>query len=497
MADRPLLGPLGARLALAFALVALAAIGLLAALTVVAARGDVSSLARDQQQATVSDVAQAASTAYTAAHGWAGADLSAAEAVATANGAGLTVLDSAGRPVGSTGGAQATAGAARAVSHTAGVVVGGTRVGTVALRFSDTSLPGPDQRLRDALLRAVAFAAGLAAVLALSVGIVVSRRITRPLVALTGVARAMEGGDREIRVAGGGGTGELGELSSAFNQLADTLQREDALRRAVVADVAHELRTPVTVLQASTEALRDGVLEATPGELSSLLDEAVRLARLVEDLETLASAEAAGMRLDRQIVDLTDVARQAVDSLRPQFGAADLGLAVRSSPVTVAGDPVRLRQVVTNLLTNALKFTPSGGSVTVDVHPVDSTARLEVSDTGVGLAGDDIDHVFERFWRGSRAGRTGGSGIGLAVVAELVRAHGGAVEAAGAPGEGARFVVTLPRTDRIPRAPERRRGGHRQHGHDDHERHPRREGEGTTQQHLRPHEGEDGGQPEP
>lgn len=496
MTDRRLLGPIGARLALAFALVALAAIGLLAALTVVAARGDVSSLARDQQQATVNVVAQTAGTAYAEAHGWVGADLSAAEAVATANGAGLTVLDTTGRRVASTGDAHVTAGAARVVSQSSGVVVGGARVGTVDLRFSDSSLPGPDRRLRDALLRAVAFAAGLAAVLALSVGIVVSRRITRPLVALTGVARSMEGGDREVRDAGGG-TGELGELSAAFNQLADTLQREDALRRAVVADVAHELRTPVTVLQASTEALRDGEVAATPGELSSLHDETVRLARMVEDLETLASAEAAGMRLDRQIVDLADVARQAVANLRPQFDAAELRLAIRSSPVAVAGDPARLLQVVTNLLTNALKFTPSGGRVALDVRPVDSSARLEVSDTGMGLAADEVEHVFERFWRGSRAGRTAGSGIGLAVVAELVGAHGGSVEAAGAPGEGARFVVTLPRAERLPGAPERHRRGHRQHGDDDHERHPHGEVDDPAQQHLPSDKGEDGSQPEP
>jgi signal transduction histidine kinase len=431
----------------AFTVVALAAIGLLAALTVVAARGDVSSLAREQQQATVNAAAQSSSTAYAAANGWAGADLSAAEALATEGAASLSVLDAAGKPVLSPGGAQSTA-AARGVPHTAGVVVGGTRVGTVVLRFSDTSLPGPDRRLRDALLRAVAVAAGLAALLALSVGIVVSRRITRPLVALTGVARAMEGGDRDVRVTDGGGTGELAELASAFNQMADTLHREDALRRAVVADVAHELRTPITVLQASTEAMRDGVVRATPGELSSIHDEAVRLGRMVEDLETLASAEAAGMRLDRQIVELTDVVGEAVDSLRLQFDGADLDLVVRSSPVAVAGDPARLRQVVTNLLTNALKFTPPRGTVTVEVRPAGSSARLEVSDTGMGLAVDEIDHVFERFWRGSRAGRTGGSGIGLAVVAELVRAHGGSVEASSAPGQGTSFVVTLPSTGR-------------------------------------------------
>jgi signal transduction histidine kinase len=278
------------------------------------------------------------------------------------------------------------------------------------------------------------------------VAVAVSRRITRPLVALTDVARSMEAGDRDVRVAGPAGPGELRELAAAFNQMADALAREDALRRALVADVAHELRTPITILQASTEALADGVVQPTARELSSLHDEAVRLARMVEDLETLSAAEAAGLRLERRVVDLADVARDAVEALRQQFEAAPVRLDTRLSPVAVAGDPARLAQVVTNLLTNALKFTPAGGEATVEVSADDGSARLEVTDSGIGIGAGDIDHVFERFWRGSRVSRVAGSGIGLAVVAELVRAHDGSVSVASAPGEGARFVVILPRS---------------------------------------------------
>lgn len=445
MTNGPLLGPLGARLALAFTVVALGAIGLLTGLTIVAAQGDVSSLYRQQQADTLGAVTEAAATAYTEVHGWPGADLSAAEALASETGAGLTVLDGAGKPVTSVPGPAAGGfGSSRASA----VIVDGARVGTAVLRFSDTGLPNPDRRLRDALVRSVAIGAGLAAALALGVTFVVSRRLTRPIVALTGVARAMERGDRDARVVGRRGPGELSELAGAFNEMADSLAREDALRRSLVADVAHELRTPVTVLQASTEALRDGVVEPTASQLSSLHDEVLRLETMVEDLETLSSAEAAGLRLERRPVDLAEVARRCVEALRPRFEAAGVEVTSTLREAVVAGDPGRLGQVATNLLANAMKFTPPGGRVTVKVGEEGDVVRLEVSDTGVGITAEDADHVFERFWRGSQATGTTGSGIGLAVVAELVRAHGGAVRVSSVPGEGSSFVVTLPRAAR-------------------------------------------------
>lgn len=179
----------------------------------------------------------------------------------------------------------------------------------------------------------------------------------------------------------------------------------------------------------------------------SLHDEVLRLGRLVDDLETLSAAEAAGLRLQRRPVDLAGVMADAVDLLRPQYDAAGLELTADLTPVRVDGDPTRLHQVVGNLLTNAAKFTPAGRRVAVTVVPNDGTARLEVLDTGPGLPLDELPHVFERFWRGRAAAGTSGTGIGLAVVAELVHAHGGRVEAAnqGEGRPGTRFTVILPR----------------------------------------------------
>jgi two-component system sensor histidine kinase BaeS len=227
--------------------------------------------------------------------------------------------------------------------------------------------------------------------------------------------------------------------------MADTIERESALRRALVADVAHELRTPVTVLQASCEALLDGIEESTPDRLASLHEEVLRLGRLVGDLETLSSAEAARLGLLRALVDLREIVDQAADRLAAYFEAGELTLERELERTDVIGDSSRLAQVVDNLLGNALKFTPPGGRVVVEARSMGDVAVLRVSDSGPGIPADELPYVFERFWRGERARGVAGSGIGLAVVAELVEAHGGQVEVASAPGEGAVFTVRLPR----------------------------------------------------
>ncbi len=233
--------------------------------------------------------------------------------------------------------------------------------------------------------------------------------------------------------------------------MADTLEREDQLRRILVADVAHELRTPLAILQATTEAMADGVTPPTPSTLSSLHDETLRLGRIVADLEVLASAEAAGLALDLTIVDLAAVADSAAEGLRSQIEAQELSLLLALHRATVRGDKDRLHQVVTNLLTNAIKFTPVGGSITLSVRSSDGSGTIIVQDTGRGIPREDIPHVFERFWRGPGARNTTGSGVGLAVVQELVAAHGGQVTVKSEEGHGACFVVTIPSVQGDPR----------------------------------------------
>ncbi len=449
------------RLLGAFVVVATLALAVFAALTLWSASGEVRTLVQRQQAATARSTVAALSDAYREAGSWAAADLRPARALAVEAGARLEVRDAGGAlvfqagrgagPGGAGPGAAAHGARSPAVETAYGpatvrrVVVGGTIVGRASLRFPADALPAPERQLRSALVRTTLVGAAIAAAVALVIGIAVTHAIIRPLRRLTDAVQRLGRGERSSRV-NLDAPGELGELAAAVDAMAASLEREDELRKALTADVAHELRTPVTILAAHLEAILDGVADATPEHVASLFEEVQRLGRLIEDLETLASAEAAGLRLERTPLELAALVRSTVDLLAPRFESAGVRVDVRADrEVVVAGDGRRLGQVVRNLLTNALAFTPPGGSVDVLLEARNGTARLAVSDTGIGISAEELPHVFERFWRGRGTHGTQGSGIGLAVVDELVRAHGGSVGAESDRGRGARFTVELPR----------------------------------------------------
>jgi two-component system, OmpR family, sensor histidine kinase BaeS len=313
------------------------------------------------------------------------------------------------------------------------------------VRFTGAGLGQADHSLQLALLRAIAGTAGLAALAALLTGLAVARRITRPVTRIIAVTRSMGRGDRAARVGPIKAPGELRELATAFDQMADALDRQEQLRRDLVADVAHELRTPIAILQAGHEALLDGVAEPTPAQLGSLRDEVLRLAQMVGDLQTLAAADAATLRLARQRCDLAAIAATAADSLAGRFEAAGITVRRQLAGVDILADPRWLHQAVTNLLTNALKFTPAGGQVTIEAGPAGPDAVLRITDTGRGIPADELPRIFDRFWRGRDAAPISGSGIGLSVAAELAQAHGGQLTAASQPGHGTQMTLTLPR----------------------------------------------------
>lgn len=424
---------------------AFGAIAVVSVLIFVGARHDVSALARQDQRHAVRVTTAAVVDSYRAAGSWQAAPLRAAVVLAAGNGATLEVLGTAGNDVP----VPRVRGAVRPRTlegpvFSRPVVVDGATVGTVVVHFAQANLPSPASHLRAALLRTVALGAGLGALLALALALGLSRWITRPVLALTDAARAMQRGERNARVGSTAARGELAELSSAFDDMAETIAQEEDRRRAVIADVAHELRTPLAILQASTESLADGVEAPSASSLVSLHEEVLRLGRSVEDLATLASAESAALRIERRAVDLSDVASRSIDELRPMYRAAGVHLCARLASVVAVVDPHRTAQVLENLLTNALKFSPPGGSVTVSVAPRAGGATLEVSDAGTGIPPDELPHVFERFWRGREAGRVAGSGIGLAVTDTLVRVLGGTIEVTSEPESGTRFRVCLP-----------------------------------------------------
>jgi len=436
-------GTLGLRLALAFLSVALAAVALLAGLTAAFAAADVSHLASQQRNELASAIAVAAGAVWDRNNSWSTADLSPVLDPATRTGLAVQIRDQSGRMVASSKNLASAEGPAATVP----VLARGQRVGTAVVRSTGTGLTAVDRSLQTALLRAIAGAAGLAALLALLTGLAVARRITRPVIRLIAVTRAMAAGDRAARVGEIRAAGELQELAAAFDQMAGTLDRQEQIRRNLVADVAHELRTPIAILQAGHEALLDGVAEPTPAELGSLRDEVFRLARMVGDLQTLAAADAAALNLARTPCDLAELAAAAADSLARRFEAAGLTLDRKLAPAPVLADAHWLHQVITNLLTNALKFTPAGGRVTISTGRHGAEAVLEVTDTGAGIAAEDLPRIFDRFFRGQQAAQISGSGIGLAVAAELAQAHGGRLTARSettGPGQGTQMTLSLP-----------------------------------------------------
>ena len=436
------LGPLGARFAAAFVGVALFAIAVFAVAMLIADQNNVGRLAATDRQHTAAAIAMLAANSYESAAGWSGADLRPVAAFARPadvsvhieNQDGTTLL-TVGPPIPAD---------KESETVTQNISVGGRSVGTVSVGFPTGGVTPSDRRLRTDLASAVGWSAGLAVLGALIVGVLVARGVVRPIRRLSGAVRSLRLGDSTPRVGPQAGPGELGELGRAFDAMAASLEREDHLRRALVADVAHELRTPVAIMQAETEALADGISSPTTQTLTSLHEEAVRLGRMVEDLQTLASANAAGLELHPCPLDLGRVAADAADSLTSRFRAANIEVEQELPPTAVLGDANRLHQVAANLLSNAAKFTPAGGKVTIRVFTDITDAVLEVSDTGPGIPEDERDLVWDRFYRGPSGRFADGSGIGLAVVKELVDAHGGTVSVEAADGGGARFVVRLP-----------------------------------------------------
>lgn len=295
-----------------------------------------------------------------------------------------------------------------------------------------------DTALVVGVLASVAAAAGIA--------VVVTRRLLQPLDAVRAATRQIAAGRYDASVPLPSEP-ELAELASDVNALAGALAATERRRTQLIGEVAHELRTPLTSLDGYVEGMIDGVFAADAHTLASVSAELRRLHRLADDLSSLSRAEEQRLELDRGDADLADLVRRAAERLAPQFEDAELELVVdAAAPVPVHVDPDRITQVLTNLLGNALVATPSGGTVTVRAGRSGARAEAVVTDTGVGLAADDTERVFERFYRApGQLRRSHGSGIGLTIARGIARAHGGDLTASSAgPGQGATFTLTLP-----------------------------------------------------
>jgi two-component system sensor histidine kinase BaeS len=286
--------------------------------------------------------------------------------------------------------------------------------------------------------------AGLVLAVTVVVTAVVATRLVRPLRALTEAAQQPP--EMHVRVPVTT-RDETGILAEAFNDLTERRARLEDQRKAMVSDIAHELRSPLTNIRGWLEVTRDGVVDPDPALLASLHEEALVLQRIIDDLQDLAAADAGTLRVHREPVRADDLLEQVAAAHRVAADAAGVTLRTEHDGAPwLDADPVRMRQALGNLVSNALRHTPAGGSVTLTARRDGDEAVLTVADTGSGIAPGDLPHVFERFWRAekSRSRRTGGSGLGLPIVRHLLAAHGGSAEAACEPGSGAVFTLRLP-----------------------------------------------------
>ncbi|MEV7627132.1 HAMP domain-containing sensor histidine kinase [Actinoplanes sp. NPDC089786] len=310
---------------------------------------------------------------------------------------------------------------------------------------SDTGAAQPAFNLSRGNLATITL--GTAAVLLVAVGatVLAGRRLVQPLHALTEAARQPV--DRQSPVAVST-RDEVGYLAAAFNDLSERRRQVEEQRRQLVADVAHELRTPLTVIRSRVEAAQDGLTPLGPALLGVILGEAKLLQHVIDDLRDLAAADADTLRLHPEPVWIADNLEQVVEAHRAT--AEQAGVTLRQdtagAELVLVLDPVRLRQLAGNLVTNAIRHTRPGGSVTISTRLADEALTITVADTGVGIAPDDLPRVFDRFWRAdaSRSRSTGGTGLGLPIARKLAEAHGGTITIESRLGHGTELTVTLP-----------------------------------------------------
>jgi len=359
-----------------------------------------------------------------------------------ADAAGAVLVDTAGSPIGTLTPEERVA--AIHLKDNSGRIIGHLLVAG-GMSFQQ----GDEQRLLgildDAAMRGglIALAIGLLLALALSASILF------PIRRLTQAVDRMSSGDLSQRVVITG-KDELSQLGTSFNQMASSLQASEERRRSMTADIAHELRTPLAVQRAQLEAMQDGVYPLTADGLQVAIDQTEILSRLVDDLRTMALADAGELTLEVADIDPGELLDAVGERFRPQAELASVKLSVQR-PVgrlaAIKGDRVRLEQILNNLLSNALRYTPEGGSVDIRLQITDAVVAISVKDTGPGIPPESLPHIFDRFYRAekSRSRSEGGTGLGLAISRQLAHLHHGNLTAANAPAGGAEFTLTLPR----------------------------------------------------
>ena len=313
--------------------------------------------------------------------------------------------------------------------------------------YSPYYLNESDFRFLDSLNRILLVVGICTAVAAAAAGAVLAKSLSVPLLKVTEMTRKISEGDYGMRLENGNRqTQELVELSSAVNHMAESLERQETLRRRLTSDVAHELRTPVANVSLNLEMMLDEVWEPTKDRLQSCYEELGRISGIISDLEKLRQMEAENMNLELEPVNLLELAQAVETAFEPDLKKKKLTCEVSGEAAAVMGDQRRLHQVIFNLVSNAVKYSTEGGTIQIRVKQEKHKAVLIVEDQGIGMAEEELPLIFERFYRTdlSRSRKTGGAGIGLAIVKAIVQAHQGTVTVTSKVGSGSRFTVTLP-----------------------------------------------------
>lgn len=334
------------------------------------------------------------------------------------------------------------------VAHDFPIMQDGRRIGSVAISyFGPYFLNENDFGFISSLYYLLALIGAGSLLLAFAAGFVLARRISRPVARTADIAKQIAAGNYDIRFEGETKTKELHNLVSSINHLADALDAQKKLKRQLTADVAHELRTPLATLGTHLEAMIEGVWEPTPERLSSCHEEILRLGKMVADLERLEQAESGNLQLEKVPVDLLVLAHSVCGNFAGELANKKLRLDIVGRSVNVMADRDRIRGVIGNLMSNAVKYTPEGGRIQISVEDAGDMGVLVVEDNGEGIDSSKLPFIFERFYRAdaSRSRGTGGTGIGLAIVKSAVDAHGGTVDVQSEPGKGSRFAVSLPK----------------------------------------------------
>jgi signal transduction histidine kinase len=325
------------------------------------------------------------------------------------------------------------------------------QIGTVLVgSMIDSSLTGMDEQYLRSVTEGIAWSTAVAALIALFAGLFFASRITHPLMVLAKAARSVARGKlaEPVPVVG---KDEIADLSASFNDMVTELKKLEAAKKQVIADSAHELRTPVTLIQGIVEGMIDGVFPRDDKTLASVYEETKRLSKLIDTLRELQIIESGELHLSPEGVDLKEVTLRAIGLFKPQAAKKKIDLRVEmeaAATALVRGDYLRIEEVLYNLLSNALAYTPEGGVIRVGVAQGPGTMMsIYVDDSGPGIPPEERVHIFERFYRldKSRSTNSGGRGLGLAITSEIIKAHGGSIQVEHSDLGGARFIILLPR----------------------------------------------------